>query len=385
MKCAGRSIFSGERIEIEFSRTIDYIDPVLDPSADDGTWIAPGFIDLQMNGFAGADYNSPDTSLEAIASSLRAVFSTGVTRVLPTVITGDPDRMLAALRNLARAHDTLEEGAAIEGFHLEGPCISPEDGPRGAHPARWVRPPNLDEFRGWQEATQGRVRLVTLAPEWPDAPRFIEALTGQGVVVSIGHTEATPGQIHDAVRAGATLSTHLGNAAPAFLSWRHNSLCEQLAEDRLAASFIVDHLHLSEAFLRVALRAKGVERSLLITDAVAPAMCTPGPYRLGEVAVELLADDRVVVRGGTRLAGSCLRMNQAIANVIRRGGVTLREAVTMATLNPARVGRVRGRLRGLQPGERADLVRFRVENGGIRILETFVEGRRYPGPGSFTC
>ncbi len=118
--------------------------------------------------------------------------------------------MVGALRNLAHARETLPEGAAIEAIHVEGPHISPLDGPRGAHPVRWVRPPDLEEYRRWQDAASGNVRLVTLSPEWPEASRYIEHITRDGVVASIGHTQATPEQIQDAVRAGATLSTHLG-------------------------------------------------------------------------------------------------------------------------------------------------------------------------------
>jgi N-acetylglucosamine-6-phosphate deacetylase len=302
--------------------------------------------------------------------------STGVTRFLPTVITGPPDAMLAALRNLARAKETLEEGASIEGFHIEGPHISPEDGPRGAHPVQWVRPPDLDEFRRWQEAANGHVRLVTLSPEWPGARRYIEHITSKGVVASIGHTKADRRQIQDAVKAGATLSTHLGNGAHATLPRHPNYIWEQLAEDRLAASFIVDGMHLPDSFLRVALRAKGMGRSVLVTDAVAPAMCEPGAYQLGEVEIELRADGRVVMLGGERLAGSSLRMDHAIGNVIRMAGVSLGEAVGMATRNPARVGRIAGRDRGLEVGDRADLVRFVVEDGRLRVVETFVSGRR---------
>ena len=264
----------------------------------------------------------------------------------------------------------------MEAFHVEGPHISPDDGPRGAHPAQWVRPPDLDEFQRWQEAACGNVRLVTLSPEWPGAARYIEALATQGVATSIGHTVATREQIQDAVSAGATLSTHLGNGAHAVLPRHPNYIWEQLAEDRLAASFIVDGIHLSDAFLRVALRAKGTERSVLVTDAVMPAMCAPGDYDLGDVQVELKDDQRVVLRGGTRLAGSSLRMDRAIANVMRIGRVSLTEAVAMATINPARVGRVSARQRGLRPGQRADLVRFRLEDGDIQVLETFLSGRR---------
>jgi N-acetylglucosamine-6-phosphate deacetylase len=185
---------------------------------------------------------------------------------------------------------------------------------------------------------------------------------------------ATREQIRDAVSAGATLSTHLGNGADAVLPRHPNYIWEQLAEDRLAASFIVDGLHLSDSFLRVALRAKGLERSVLITDAVMPAMCEPGPYKLGEVEVELKEDRRVVLRGGTRLAGSSLRMDRAIENAMRAAGVSLTEAVVMATTNAARVGRISGRLRGLKPGERADIVRFRIVDGRIKVIDNYLSG-----------
>jgi N-acetylglucosamine-6-phosphate deacetylase len=217
---------------------------------------------------------------------------------------------------------------------------------------------------------------VTLSPEWPEAPRYIEQLASEGVVTSIGHTRATREQIANAVRAGATLSTHLGNGADAVLPRHPNYIWEQLSEDKLAASFIVDGIHLPDSFLRAALRAKGVERSILVTDAVMPAMCAPGPYLLGEVEVELKEDQRVVLRGGTRLAGSSLRMDAAISNVMRVAGLNLTEAIAMATVNPARVGRIAGRLRGLRPGDRSDVVRFRVEDGRIRVAETFLAGDR---------
>lgn len=372
MKCSGRNVSTGEWVAVEGDSVIQYVDSLLEEGGED--YLAPGFIDLQVNGFAGVDYNSPETPQEEIGRSIRALFSTGVTRFFPTVITGDPASMRAALANLAAARQALPDGPAMEGFHVEGPHISPEDGPRGAHPRQWVRPPDLEEYRRWQDAAGGLVRLVTLAPEWPGSTAYIEALQRDGVAVSIGHTRATRQQIQDAVRAGATLSTHLGNGADALLPRHPNYIWEQLAEDRLAASFIVDGWHLPESFLRVALRAKGVDRSLLITDAVMPATCAPGVYRLGEVEVELREDQRVVLRGGERLAGSSLRMDRAIENVMRMGGVSLREAVAMATINPARLGRVSGRRRGLNPGERADVVRFRLQEGRLMILETWMSG-----------
>ena len=375
MKCKGIETSTRDFIEIQGDSVISHVDPVLE-AADNADWIAPGFVDLQVNGFAGVDFNSPAAPLEEIARSVRAMFSTGVTRFFPTVITGSPADMLGALKNLARARETLVEGPAMEAFHVEGPHISPHDGPRGAHPARWVRAPDLEEFRRWQDAAQGNVRLVTLSPEWPGATRYIEELAREGVVSSIGHTRASREQIDDAVRAGATLSTHLGNGADAVLPRHPNYIWEQLAQDQLAASFIVDGHHLPESFLRVALRAKGIERSVLVTDAVMPALCPPGDYRLGEVEVELKDDQRVVLRGSTRLAGSSLRMDAAISNVMRFAGLTLTEAVTMATINPARVGRIGGRIRGLRSGDRSDVVRFRMEDGRLRVMETYMGGQQ---------
>jgi len=243
---------------------------------------------------------------------------------------------------------------------------------------RWVRSPDLDESQRFQEAARGNIRLVTLAPEWPAAPRFIETLVREGIVVSIGHTRATSDEIAAAVSAGATLSTHLGNGAHAILPRHPNYIWDQLADDRLAASFIVDGIHLAPAFLKVALRAKGLERSLLVTDAVMPAGCAPGQYKLGEVDVELHPDGSVRLQGGTRLAGSALRMDRALQNVMQIAGLNLREAITLATRNPARIGRIASRQRGLNPGERADLVRFRFHEvtGAIEVLEIFLAGHR---------
>jgi N-acetylglucosamine-6-phosphate deacetylase len=376
MKCSGRSAISGEPIEIEFEAAIQNVDPVLDGDGyDQDIFVAPGFIDLQVNGFAGVDFNAPTAPHEEIQRAIGATFSTGVTRFYPTVITGAPDAMLAALRNLAAARESLTDGNAMEAFHVEGPHISPDDGPRGAHPREWVRPPDFAEFQRLQDAAQGHVRLITLSPHWPEASRYIEQITELGVVASIGHTRATPQQIRDAIAAGATMSTHIGNGAGSATRTEDFITC-QLAETRLAASFIVDYHHLPDEFLRRALAAKGAERSILVTDAAAPALCAPGPYMLGGVAVELRDDDRVTLRGGNRLAGSSLRMDRAIGNVITRAGVSLAHAVTMATTNPARVGRVPGRLRALQPGSRADLVRFRMDAGRVEILETWLSGKR---------
>jgi N-acetylglucosamine-6-phosphate deacetylase len=239
-----------------------------------------------------------------------------------------------------------------------------------------VRPPDLDEFRRWQDITGNQVRIVTLAPEWPQAPRYIESITAEGVVASIGHTGATAQQIADAVSAGATLSTHVGNGAHAVMRRHPNYIWEQLAEDRLMADFIVDGIHLPASFLKVALRAKTLERSVLVTDAAAPAGCPPGRYQLGEQAVDLTADNRVMLVGQERLAGSALRMDRGVENLMRIAGLTLADAVLMATTNAARAGRVPRRTAGLVPGDRADIIqyRFNSEDKSIGIAATYLAG-----------
>jgi N-acetylglucosamine-6-phosphate deacetylase len=372
--CSGLDVTTGQPVVVEFDQSIRAVRPVEDSTAD-LPWLAPGFVDLQVNGFAGVDFNNPETPIHEVGRALDGMFATGVTRCLPTVITGSPEAMLASLRNLRRAQLELPHGRAIAGFHVEGPHIGAEDGPRGAHPARWVRPPDLDEFGRWQEATGDHIRLVTLSPHWPDAPSYIAALTQAGVVVSIGHTGANADQIASAVDAGATLSTHLGNAAYRMVPKFPNCLWDQLAEDRLSASFIVDGLHLDASFLRVALRAKTVERTILVTDAAAPAGATPGPYRLGELDVELLADERVVLAGTQKLAGSALRMNRTIENLLRIGAVSLRDAIQTATVNPARLIGLEGRLHGLKTGDRGDLVIFRQEPD-FAIEAVYLDGQR---------
>lgn len=370
----GLDVRTGAPLHLRVDGAILAVEP---GTSVDEYYLAPGWIDLQVNGFAGVDYNDPRTTHDEIARSLDVQVSTGVTRCYPTVITGAPEDMRGALTNLARAKDTLPLGDVIDGFHVEGPHISADDGPRGAHPKRWVRPPDVDEFKRWQDAAHGHVRLVTLAPEWPGSTAYIETLTSQGVTVAIGHTNATAAQIADAIAAGATMSTHLGNGAHSSLPRHPNYIWDQLADDRLIASFIVDGIHLPASFLKPAIRAKTADRTVLVTDASAPAGASPGRYRLGEQDVDLTQDGRVVLADQERLAGSALRMDYAVRNVMRFAGVALSDAVTMATTNPARAGHVPGRQHGLLQGDRADLIRFGVDpsTGDLQIEETYVSGR----------
>lgn len=375
MNCSGIDVATGNPITLGFERFITKVESC--ESADD-RFLAPGFIDIQVNGYAGVDYGDPSLPHGEISRSIQTLLKTGLTRMFPTVITGSPDDMLGALKNLYRAKQEIDEAAVIEGIHVEGPYIGPEDGPRGAHPRKWVRPPDLDEWARWRDATHGLIRLVTLSPHWPEAPRYIEALTSEGVTVSIGHTDATTEQLDAAVCAGATLSTHLGNGAHTILRRHPNYIWDQLADDRLAADFIVDGIHLQSAFLKVALRAKTVDRSILVTDAAAPAGAPPGRYKLGEQEVDNLPDGRVVLAGLDKLAGSSLRMDRGVENLMQLAGLSLRDAIQLATVNPARVTNIANRQKGLVEGDRADFIVFRYDEdaGKIEIEETYVDGQR---------
>jgi N-acetylglucosamine-6-phosphate deacetylase len=290
----------------------------------------PGFLDLQVNGFAGVDFNDPATGIDRVQHAVAALRARGVTQFLPTIISAPLERFERCARTLLQAR-----AAAVVGIHLEGPYISPEDGPRGAHRREDVAPASVEDFKRRQGAADGRIRLVTLAPEVAGAIGLIEYLRTSGVRVAIGHTGATPEQVRDAVRAGASLSTHLGNGCAQMLPRHPNFLWEQLAADELTASLIVDGHHLPAATVKSMIRAKTPGRVVLVTDAIAAAGQPPGEYQLGEVRVRLDESGRVAVPGQPNLAGSALSMDRAVGNVVRFAGVTLEEALAMASTRPA--------------------------------------------------
>jgi len=290
----------------------------------------PGLFDLQVNGFAGVDFNAPDLRTEHVNVALDRMRAVGVTRVLPTLVTSSFDGFAASAAVLAAMSDP-----AIAGIHMEGPYISPEDGARGAHPRPFTRTASTEDFDRRQDAARGRIVLVTLAPEVPGALALVEYLVARGVRVAIGHTAASPAQIADAVAAGATLSTHLGNGCASVLPRHPNVIWEQLAADELAATFIVDGHHLPAATVKALVRAKSIARSILVTDATAAAGCAPGRYRIGAIECDLGTDGRVSLAGTPYLAGSSLTLDRAIANTVRFTGLPIEAVTPMASTIPA--------------------------------------------------
>jgi N-acetylglucosamine-6-phosphate deacetylase len=290
----------------------------------------PGLFDLQVNGFGGIDFNAPDLTADRVAEALERMRATGVTRCLPTLITSSFDRFAANARVLASLSHP-----AIAGIHMEGPYVSPDEGARGAHPREHVALPTVDDFSRRQHAAGGRIVLVTLAPELPGALPLIEHLVAAGIRVAIGHTSATPQQIGEAIGAGATLATHLGNGCPQMLPRHPNVIWELLAADALFASVIVDGHHLPPATVKAMIRAKGPGRTILVTDAVAAAASAPGRYTIGSVECELGVDGRVSLPGTPYLAGSSLTMDRAIANTVRFTELSIDAVIPMASTIPA--------------------------------------------------
>ena len=265
----------------------------------------------------------------------------------------------------------------VAGYHLEGPYISPEDGPRGAHPREHVRPPDWEEFCRLQEASGNRIRLVTLAPEWPSSGDFIRRATASGIVVALGHTNAQPEDIARAADAGAQLSTHLGNGAHGTIRRHPNYIWEQLGEDRLAASIITDGHHLPDSVIRTIVRTKSPEKTIITCDAAGLAGCPPGLYSEGTVDVEVLADGRIVIAGQRQLlAGSGASTEQCVPVVMRAANLDLATAWQMASVNPARL--LGYEVPQLVVGGRADVVTF-YHRDTIQICQTVARGIcRYP-------
>jgi len=337
-------------------------------------FLCSGFFDPQVNGFAGVDFNSPHLTTEGFHQAARSLAATGVTRFLPTLITSSHERMVHQLKIITEAirDDSLLQKMCL-GIHLEGPYISPENGPRGVHPQAFVRLPQWKELERFQEACEGRIKCVTLAPEVEGAIPFIEKAVNCGVVIGIGHTNASDEVIEEAVQAGARLSCHLGNATLKPLPRHQNPIQKQLVLDQLMASIIVDGTHLPPDIVKHYVRAKGLERILLTTDSMAGAKASPGRYTLGDLEVEVGTDRIARLLGASRLAGSTLTMDRAITNVIRFAEIDLLSAIQIAAKNATKLfPEVRGEI---IPGNSADLVLFEYKEDLV-IQATWIDGEK---------
>lgn len=364
MQLLGRRYDTGQPVRLEIAQ--DRIAGVAPCGSDaeqteQWPWIAPGLIDIQVNGYGGPEFSSSDLTPEDVGRVTRAMDRFGVTRFCPTLTTERFEVLTHGLRTIAAACDASPRLARrIAAVHLEGPYISTEDGSRGAHPLEHCRPPDWDEFQRLQEAAGGRIGILTMAVEFDQAPAFIGRVAASGLVVAIGHTAANSAQIRAAVDAGARMSTHLGNGSHPMLQRHSNYIWDQLAEDRLLASLIVDGHHLTPEVVKTFVRAKTPERCILVSDLVGLAGSPPGRYRSSLCEVDVLPSGRLVLAGQTELmAGASFPIGTGVANVIRFADLSLAQAVATAVDHPARLlGIDPG---GLEPGDPADLVLFDLD------------------------
>ena len=303
--------------------------------------------DIQVNGFGGVDFQNLKLSADDFRRACQSLRSHDTHRILLTLVTDSIEALeekfahVEALRGL----DPLVKETVV-GYHLEGPYLSPEEGYRGAHPAEFMKRPNLKEFRRLQKAAAGNIRLVTLAPEWPGSARFIAELTRGGVVVSLGHTNASNEQIDSAIRSGARLCTHLGNGCRALVNRHDNIIQRLLARDELIASFIPDGIHLPPSTLKNFLRAKPPGKIILSGDPVAAAGAPPGEYvqHWGRKKIRVVSEPggRVHLRGNKDyFAGSSGTLEKGVANVARWASVPFATSWAWASRRPAELFAVR--------------------------------------------
>ena len=383
MLIRGKHFATGQVVDVFVNDTSGLIthvtapDPAHAPEAGShGLFIAPGLFDIHINGFAAVDFQNPELTADDLDRATREQRRHGTTQYLVTIVSEARDRMIACFRAVSRALEQRPELArAVPGFHVEGPYLSAEEGPRGAHRREALRAPSWEEFQQFQEAAGGRIKLITVAPELPGMMRFIEQAVASGVVVGLGHAAANAQQITDAVAAGATVSTHLGNGSHAVLPRHANYIQAQLAEDRLQATFIADGHHLPPYVVKNFIRAKGVARSILVTDAVPPAGMPPGVYRYGRVEVEAKPGGLICLPGTPYLFGAATPLEECVSNAVAWAGVSIADAITMATDHPARLLGLAPRV--LEKGAPADLIVFAWENGRIRVTAAVVGGKYF--------
>lgn len=286
--------------------------------------------DFQVNGFGGVDFQADVMTQTELEHAVAVMRRHGLGGIFATLITDEIEAQCRRLRNLERLRAASPEIArVIVGYHIEGPWLSPEPGYRGAHPPGPMHAPSLAEFERLQGAANGRIKLITLAPEWPGSAACIAGMTRAGVNIALGHTNASSEQIDAAIRAGARFVTHLGNGCPLELHRHDNIVQRLLARDELIACFIPDGVHLPPFVLRNFVRAKPAGRVLFTTDAMAGAGAGPGRYRIGQLEIDVGSDGIARQPGGSGFAGSTLTPDEGVRRCAEFLGLPLDESARL--------------------------------------------------------
>ena len=336
--------------------------------------IAPGFVDLQVNGYMGIDFNVL-VDLEELRKVFPVLMQEGVTSFFPTIITNSFENITKLVRQI---HDLRQEDelarSMIAGIHLEGPFLSKVDGPRGAHHVGFIREPNWPFFKKLNESVQGLIKIVTISPEWDGAVEFIKLAVKDNIHVAIGHTSASSEQIKRAVEAGATISTHLGNGAHPVLPRHPNYIWDQLCEDGLAATVIADGFHLPDSVLTVFEKVKR-NKLILISDSVALAGLPAGDYTTaigGEVT--MTDSGRLHLKENPLLlAGSAQSILYGVNHLLSLGLNSISEAIDKASILPSGIVQLPQR-HGLNVGAPADLILIKTGQPRIFVMKTMKNG-----------
>jgi len=346
--------------------------------------VAPGLIDIQVNGHSSVSFSldagnglqsKAELSKEDVKTVTKALWAEGVTTYFPAITTNSHEQMLKNIRILRDAMEDPELMGSIPGIHIEGPYISPEDGYRGAHPKNFIRKPDWNEFNELLEAANGKILLVTLAPEIEGAIEFIAKCRSKGIVVSLGHHNGSAGIIGQAIDNGARLATHLGNGCAQLIKRHENPIWPQLADDRLMISMICDGFHLPPEIVQVFYKVKGHKKIILISDITSYAGLAPGEYKIktGETVINTSEGKVYMSDESGNLYGSASPLVNGVGNIMKITGCSLKHAIEMASTNPARLHNLRDRGK-LASGKRADLILFRIDDGRIIIEKTIVNG-----------
>lgn len=336
-------------------------------------YVAPGLIDIQINGYMGVDFSGPDLTVEDVVKATKALWKSGVTSYFPTIITNDIELIKKNFAILARAKKDPEIGRSIGGFHLEGPYISPVAGFRGAHLEKYIKHPDWEEFKEIQKAAHNNIKIITVAPELEGAITFIEKCAKSGVIVSLGHHNGSAEEVQAAVAAGAKMATHLGNGCANEINRHNNPLWPQLSNDAITASIIADGFHLTKEEVRTFYKAKGVANTILVSDALDLAGLPPGEYTRGERTL-VLTSNVVKLPKENVLAGAASPISKCVGIVMNFTECSLKNAIQMASTNPANMFSMQ-ELGTLEEGKRADLILFTLENNEMTIKQTFVSGK----------
>ena len=325
-----------------------------------GQWVVPGFVDIHVHGGAGADFSAgrPGQARRVVGLHRRH----GTTTMLASLVTADLDTMVASAAALA---DLVDAGEVV-GIHLEGPFLAPAR--CGAHDPGLLRAPEPDLVDRLISGGQTQIRMVTLAPEQPAAIDAVHRLAEAGVVVAIGHTDATYEQTRAAIDAGATVATHLFNAMGPLHHREPGPVPALLEDDRVSVELICDGVHLHPAVIRWAVRTAGASRIALVTDAMAAAGAGDGDYLLGQLTVRVR--DGVARQPDGSIAGSTLTMDRAFRCVVD-AGASVEEAAVMASTTPARALGLTDEIGSITVGRQADLV---VLDQALRVAAVMAKG-----------